>query len=516
MRSGSRGLVVAALAMVPLGCGDGRPESLSKERAAAGPGGTQLVVVGRRVEVREAAAPDAPVIGWLRAGAKVKRRAEPATTEGCERGWYGIEPSGFVCHDHRVTLAANAPAAGALAPPDRGLALPYRYARARRGGAVVYGSVPGDATQRIAEPYRRDWRRRPPADRRLGAGAADVPLDERGIPSGPPVIQPGSAGVGADGYRRRSAFFQIGEPRELEIGTALLPRPALGPLADAVRRALGDAEVLRRYSGVAMVGTVDVGERPMAITADGRFVAVDRLLPELASSWHGVDLREVGLPLGFALRAAVKPRRMAQGRAEIIADEEYALHQPIPLTGRFRTVAGVRYYFTKAGRWVRHRDAIIVFNRHQLPDFAEGNRRWLDVSLANQTLVAYEGRKPVYATLISSGSDRLGDPESGPSTLQGVFRVRAKHVTRAIDSREVGRRYRLFDAPWVMEFAEGFALVGSYWIDRFGEARSYHHVALSPVDARFLFGWLPPEVPLGWHGRRVVDEAGAGIVYVHK
>ena len=36
----------------------------------------------------------------------------------------------------------------------------------------------------------------------------------------------------------------------------------------------------------------------------------------------------------------------------------------------------------------------------------KGRRSWLDISITQGTLVAYEGERPVYATLISPGRDR--------------------------------------------------------------------------------------------------------------
>jgi hypothetical protein len=293
----------------------------------------------------------------------------------------------------------------------------------------------------------------------------------------------------------------------------------LRPLARAIARAAGDADVLRRGSGVALVAALDVGagteRRRFGITPSGRFVPVDRLRPELGSTWHGIDVRRIGLPIGFALRDGIQPRYLWRRHAALIGDEEYSLRQPIPLTGRFRTLNGTRYYETRRRSWVRHRDVIIVFKRHRFPEFAKGSQRWLDLALATQTLVAYEGRSPVYATLISSGRDRVGDPDEGPSSPQGVFRVREKHASREIDSREVDRRHRLLDAPWVVDLSDGFSLIGSYWLDHFGDARGYHHVALSPIDAHFLFRWIPPDLPHGWHSV-VVAQHDSTIAYVHK
>jgi hypothetical protein len=198
-------------------------------------------------------------------------------------------------------------------------------------------------------------------------------------------------------------------------------------------------------------------------------------------------------------------------------DEELDPNEAIPLTGRFRTVNSVLYYFTSDELWVRHKDMILVAKRNRFPDWATPTQKWIDISLANQTLVAWEGHKPLYATLISSGRDRLGDPQTGPSTVQGVFRLRSKHVTRDVDDREVQQAYSVTEAPWVMEFQEGFSLVGCYWSRRFGEAGSYHDVALAPIDAHWLWAWSDPEVPEGWQSVAIPEDIEQNtIVYVHK
>ncbi|NBU63690.1 MAG: hypothetical protein EBS29_04195, partial [Chloroflexia bacterium] len=63
--------------------------------------------------------------------------------------------------------------------------------------------------------------------------------------------------------------------------------------------------------------------------------------------------------------------------------------------------------------------------------------RWIDVSIWNQTLVAYEGETPVYATLVSTGIDGMGDPKTTRSTVRGAFRIDAKHVTATMDADDV-------------------------------------------------------------------------------
>ncbi len=183
------------------------------------------------------------------------------------------------------------------------------------------------------------------------------------------------------------------------------------------------------------------------------------------------------------------------------------------------------------------------------PKAASDGEKWLDISIDNQVLVAWQGKTPLYATLVSTGQDGMGDPLTSKSTIRGTFRIRDKHVTTTMDSNgrsaeEAGpaqtlepgaadsqdrapregktvRRgqgtFELRDVPWVQYFEAGFALHAAYWHDVFGVARSHGCVNLSPIDAHWLFGWTDPPLPAGWHG----VEAGMGTsqgstVVVHR
>jgi len=41
----------------------------------------------------------------------------------------------------------------------------------------------------------------------------------------------------------------------------------------------------------------------------------------------------------------------------------------------------------------------VIEPRTTFPSFATGDRKWVDVSIKQQALVAYVGRRPVYVTL---------------------------------------------------------------------------------------------------------------------
>jgi lipoprotein-anchoring transpeptidase ErfK/SrfK len=115
--------------------------------------------------------------------------------------------------------------------------------------------------------------------------------------------------------------------------------------------------------------------------------------------------------------------------------------------------------------------------------------------------VAYEGRRPVFATLVSVGRDRLGDPETSRSTARGTFEVVRKHVTlRGYDPRGSQEGREIFDLPWAFELSSGQLMHAAYWHDRFGIEHTEGALQLSPSDARWIFTWATPDLPKDWHG----------------
>jgi lipoprotein-anchoring transpeptidase ErfK/SrfK len=104
--------------------------------------------------------------------------------------------------------------------------------------------------------------------------------------------------------------------------------------------------------------------------------------------------------------------------------------------------------------------------------------RWIDVNLATQTLTAYEGKKPVYTIVVSTGLPNTPTPV-------GVFHIWIK--LKYDDMRGPG--YYLPDVPYVMYFYKGYGLHGTYWHDNFGTPMSHGCVNLSSADAQWLFNW---------------------------
>ena len=129
---------------------------------------------------------------------------------------------------------------------------------------------------------------------------------------------------------------------------------------------------------------------------------------------------------------------------------------------------------------------------------AASGERWIDVHLASQTLVAYEGSRAVFATVVSTG-------RAGNVTPKGTFRIwvklRSTTMSNADDPAETtdeAATYSIEDVPWVQFFSNGVALHGAFWHRQFGRPHSHGCVNLAPLDALRLFEWTGPRLPRGW------------------
>lgn len=289
---------------------------------------------------------------------------------------------------------------------------------------------------------------------------------------------------------------------------------------DAVR----EVQKLPRGSTMAIVGSwqarIDGGEpERLGLLTNGRFARARDLEAVRGSTFSGYELEEGReLPVAFVVKRGVslfKPDGDHFNKSEPL---DY--HATVPLSGRFRTVSGTKMWAAEKERWVRDQDATIVHRRTRFPDFVKDGQRWLDISVILGTLVAYEGKKPIFVSLVSTGRDRLGDASvtdgQNAVTKLGTFEVVAKHVTLLGAAPErAGERYALFDLPWVLELSSGQLLHASYWHDRFGIEHGPGDVTLSPEDAHRLFEWATPALPRAWHSV-VADSNDKTLVLVHK
>ncbi|NLS78145.1 MAG: L,D-transpeptidase family protein [Chloroflexi bacterium] len=131
--------------------------------------------------------------------------------------------------------------------------------------------------------------------------------------------------------------------------------------------------------------------------------------------------------------------------------------------------------------------------------------RWIDVNLTTQTLVAYEGDKPVLTTKISSGSAQF-------PTIEGIYYIYLKLLKQTM----TGEDYETPDVPWVMYFHLSYSLHGAYWHNDFGRPRSHGCVNLPLDAAEWLYYWTGPQVPEGWPNVQASDDNPGSRVVIHK
>lgn len=155
------------------------------------------------------------------------------------------------------------------------------------------------------------------------------------------------------------------------------------------------------------------------------------------------------------------------------------------------------------GQWVLATDLHVAWPTEP-PPATEPDERWFDVDLDEQVVVAYEGTRPVYATMMSSGSKKW-------PTAPGVYRIWIKFAETDMNGQMGDEApYSVATVPWTMFFAKDLAFHTAYWHDAFGEPRSHGCLNLSPRDARTLYFWASPDVPPGWsmaHG--IVERPGS-------
>ncbi len=415
-------------------------------------------------------------VGYLRAGATVERRAKPAGWSSCPEGWYRIEPKGYVCAGATATLDVNAPVVVASARRPTFDGLPYLYAMGRFPPPPLYTKLPTRAEQQKTEPDLVSALRK---------GAAYA-RDPSFVAPPPPEPLP--------------AFLENGTP--------------LPPLANVFRsRDAVSAGRARVRSGFALLGTYEHEGRSYGLTTDLTLLPLDRVRLVKPSVFHGITFDEAtSLPVAFVRRKHAFRFTMNESGA-LTRGEPLAHREAVPLTGALKRSGGVDYLEAKDGSLVPADQVVKIDRFKKAPAWASGGRKWIDVSILKQALVAYEGDRPVYATLVSTGADGTGDPKKTHSTIQGAFLIHTKHVTVTMDGDQVGDEFDFRDVPFVQYFTEGFALHAAYWHDEFGTPRSHGCVNLAPIDAAWLFRWTDPVVPEGWHAALSLKRGT--LVYTH-
>jgi hypothetical protein len=265
-----------------------------------------------------------------------------------------------------------------------------------------------------------------------------------------------------------------------------------------------NGRALGRATSVRAVGRAQIAGETYWITSEGEYIAASSIVQIAASEFHGVALGNGALAVAW-VHVHDHPRDAAVLRdiGGAVTGEAAPRDR---VTVREVSADGTRVRITDTD-WIARADL-------RMPALAAppagvgGDDHWMDVDLDEQVLVAYEGARPVYATLVSTGR---GEHATPPATAH----ITRKYRIADMNNTKQDEAYAVADVPWTMYYDGHFALHTSYWHDGFGDVRSHGCVNLAPRDARALYAWSSPDVPAGWIAVYGSDGAPGSLVQIH-
>lgn len=124
----------------------------------------------------------------------------------------------------------------------------------------------------------------------------------------------------------------------------------------------------------------------------------------------------------------------------------------------------------------------------RMSQLKQSNQRWIEINLSRQRLIAWQGRTPVYAVIVSTGTDEH-------PTLTGNFAIQSKYR----EARMRGEDYDVPDVPFTMYYDGSYAIHGAYWHHSFGTPVSHGCVNVAVNHAEWLFHWASIGTPVVVH-----------------
>ena len=394
------------------------------------------LITGAAVVVRERTELDAPIVGILRGGARLRVDAELSYGGGCTKGWHRVYPRGWICMNAGMEVGDTPPDDGVIDLPRPRLdaGLPYDYWRVNHDGTPFFHRLPTFAEQDRADAAAKSW-------------------------------------VSAN-------------------GRALMP-------TEPSRRPADVPAVVKEYLNagfyVTIAGEAVKSERRFLRTLRGVYARKYQLEQRAGSKFSGVVLRGADdLPLYWVVRETGMFRRESPGSEVLIKSEKSPSRLSLHPFKR-KVSIGVNFYYEDEDGDLMRDYAVAVARTIRRPPGVREGEPWVHVDLSEQVLVAYDGDVPVFATLVSTGK------EPGMTPI-GVHRIQSKHIATSMRDQPIEEdAYSIEDVPWTQYFHNNVALHGAFWHGGFGTVRSHGCVNLSPSDARWLFGHTQPRLQEGWH-----------------
>ncbi|MFH1436919.1 MAG: L,D-transpeptidase family protein [Pseudomonadota bacterium] len=500
-------------------------------------------------------------IGYFRSGMTILlgERVEPANPKSpkCVHGWYRIlDGPGYICGSKGFqisTVLLKLP--DQVNPPTTDEVLPYRYGHIMVNLTPLYDKIPTMEEESMVEAWIEEKKKELALEKKLrdqqkleeeraklkaALKAAREEEEERlsrkteekkeGVevkekepaPAGDAdkpaaVDEPGEAGkeqAAAAGAMETLAEVAGETGQEAAKGEEQKEEEEKEE-KEAIPFAFVSAVLMRGFY-LSLDG--EVAERGVKWyrTTRGKYVRYEPVYAVNPSTYHGYQLPpDVTFPVGLVLRKDVFARGWNSTGKHIVKNKDLVFEKFFGFPVHKNVVNNGKLYYQideEGQTFILSWSAMVLKKPVQRPEEIPEGTKWIHVDVSDQTLTAYEGDRPVFVTLISSGKENK-DPEY--TTPRGLYWIIAKNVTATMENLALeDEAYSIEDVPWTMYFYKSYALHGAFWHRSFGNQRSHGCVNLSPADARWVFYWSDPELPLGWHGVFATAKNQGTAVYI--
>ncbi len=453
---------------------------------------------------------DSPRLGYLRIGTRMMVTPK-VEGPGCPKGWHGLPQGGYACASRGLVVDPDRPPYMHRPPPPPRLEgpIPYDYAYVRKWNSPMWWRVPTQEEFAAAMEQRaiREAQRegKPLPGEKPAADSAAAPAEPR---DDLPSVTDADHGD-ADAVEPKPA--PAADPAPVSPAPAS-PAEPVEPQPPVKLPLNPDNPWLEKGFFIALADKISENGHTWWRTARGGYVNAADAYGFAAKDFQGTELPEgTEFPFGFVYSAKGTKLYELTDDGKLKAIDTLP-HRTFVDVKDETEIKGKTYLLTEEGQLVR-KDDVRLAEQQQLPEGLEPWERWIDISLSKQMLVAYEGTRPVYVTLVSTG--RKGTPEEPFETPTGRWRIRSKHVSTTMDGNSASDgNYSIQDVPWTMFFEGSYAVHGAFWHEGFGRVRSHGCVNLGPTDARWLFFWTTPILPEGWHGVHAQKDAPGTTVIV--
>ncbi len=481
-------------------------------------------------------------LGYIRQGGKVPVDPKPIHKPNCKEGWYHLLDGGYVCGKYATLDLENPRVKLGVKAPDTSAVLPYQYAYNRFHGTPLYRELPTREEMYKYEPYLLDDKKKKEAKDTTSSdpgekGDASASASANASASATPDDEHKSAKHAAPDTKDAPVVDDKTARAEVEAMNAIdappdassedeppAPKPwwqqkdgkPTVTLADLSADADGNLDK-RMVKGffVAVDKTFGWNSRTWYRTTNGLLAPTDRMWIVKPPESKGIELPDDAKGAGFVLGDKADKFELSSDGKKMKDKGHVARFTGEPLTGKTVDVDGATYRETTDGWWMKD-NQITTTAPGARPSDIGADEKWVDVTLEKKTLVLFVGDKMVYAALISPGKHST-DKKKDHRTPTGSWRIREKHIAVMMHGEGAAGDlpYDIDDVPYVSYFKGSYALHGAFWHSNFGHDMSHGCVNLSPLDAKYVFNWVEPALPRGWHAVWATKDHLGTTVVIH-